>query len=48
MEVVLDYQDVLEIVKDGYQDLGENPDDAARVAHKEARKRDRKALFLIH
>lgn len=48
MEVVLDYQDVLQIVKDGYQDLGENPDDAGRVAHKEARKRDRKALFLIH
>lgn len=48
MEVVFDYQDVLEIVQNGYPDLGEDPTDAARAVHKESRKRDCKALFLIH
>lgn len=48
MEVVVDYQDVLEIVQNEFQELGEAPEDAARAAHKEARKNNCKALLLIH
>lgn len=48
IEVVLVYQDVLETVQNGYQELGENADDTTRVAYKDARKKDRKILFLIH
>lgn len=48
MEVVVDYQDVLEIVQNEFQELGEAPEDAVRAAHKEARKNNCKALLLIH
>ena len=48
MGVVFGFQDVLDIVKSGYQDLGENPNDAQTAAYKEAKKKDCKALFLIH
>lgn len=48
MEVVFGFQEVLEVVKNGYQDLGENPDTTQQAAHKESKKKDCKALFLIH
>lgn len=48
MRVLLAYQEVLEIVSDGVEALPENSNDDQRLAHKEATKKDRKALFLIH
>lgn len=48
MEVVFGFQEVLEIVKNGYHELGANPDEVQIVAHKDAKKKDCKALFLIH
>lgn len=48
MEVVFGFQDVFDVVKNGYQELGANPDEAQRAAHKVAKKKDCKALFLIH
>lgn len=48
MGLLLDYQEVLEIVVASVEDLPKNATDAQKLAHKEARKKDRKALFLIH
>lgn len=45
MGVLLAY---LEVVTGGLLPLEENPTDTQREAHKEATKKDRKALFLIH
>lgn len=48
IEVVFGFQDVFDVVKNGYQELGANPDEAQRATHKDAKKKDCKALFLIH
>ena len=48
MKVIFGYQEVTDVVMEGFEDLGENPSDAQRAAHKEAKKKDCKALFLLH
>jgi len=48
MKVIFGFQDVLEIVSNGIESLPENPTDVQRNAHKEAKKKDCKALFHIH
>lgn len=48
MRVIFGVQDVLELVNLGYEALDENPTEAQRIVHKEAKKKDCKALFLIH
>lgn len=48
MWVLFNYQEVLEIVNKGVPNLPANATDVQRQAHKEARKKDCKALFLIH
>jgi hypothetical protein len=40
-------QDVFEVVKNGYEELAANPNDAQRNAFKEAKKNDCKALLYI-
>jgi len=40
-------QDLLEIVQNGYNDLASNATEVQRNAHKELKKKDCKALFLI-
>lgn len=47
MKSLFGAQDVLEIVKEGYEDLVENPTDAQRVIFKESRKKNCKTLFYI-
>ena len=42
------YQDVLEVVKNVVNPLVEGATDAQRETHKEKKKKDFKALFLIH
>lgn len=39
---------IAEIVSTGLQELEENPTDAQRAAHRDAKKKDCKALFIIH
>ena len=48
MKVLFQFQDLLEIVQNGYQELGDNPTDAQRDIHNDAVNKDNKALFLIH
>ena len=48
MKVIFRFQDVLEIVTDGVEELAANADDAARTQHKELKKKDVKGLFIIH
>lgn len=48
MGVLLDYQEVLEVVTGGVLPLVDNATDAQKLAQKEATKKDRKALFMLH
>lgn len=48
MKVIMGYQEVIDIVENGYPELPEAPTDAQRTAHKENKKKDCKALFLLH
>jgi len=48
MKVIFGFQDVLEIVNNGVEALPANPTKVQRNAHKEAKKKDCKALFYIH
>lgn len=48
MKVVFGYQEVLDVVQNGVQELGENPTDAQRATYNSSKKKDCKALFFIH
>ena len=48
MKVIFRFQDVVEILNDGVPELEADAAGAQKAAHKEKRKKDRKALFLIH
>ncbi|XP_057423633.1 uncharacterized protein LOC130717434 [Lotus japonicus] len=48
MRVIFNFQEVGDYVDGGYAQLGENPTEAQRTAHKAAKKNDQKALFYIH
>ena len=47
MKSLFGAQDCYEVVMNGYEELGENPNDAQRNAFKEIKKKDYKALFYI-
>ncbi|PNY05002.1 putative copia-type polyprotein [Trifolium pratense] len=48
MKVIFRLQDVVEIVNDGVAALPRNPNDEQNAVHKESKKKDGKALFIIH
>ncbi|XP_057435711.1 uncharacterized protein LOC130728298 [Lotus japonicus] len=48
MKAVMGFQDVLEIVEQGLPELAEGATEAARTQHKESKKKDFKALCLLH
>ncbi|KAK2446031.1 hypothetical protein QL285_016886 [Trifolium repens] len=48
MKVIFRFQDVLEIVSDGVQELATNVNEASITQHKELKKKDAKGLFIIH
>ncbi|XP_050914577.1 uncharacterized protein LOC127129435 [Lathyrus oleraceus] len=48
MKVLFGYQEVLEIVVNGVTQLGAEATDIQRATYKEEKKKDYKALFLIH
>ncbi|XP_019439043.1 PREDICTED: uncharacterized protein LOC109344742 [Lupinus angustifolius] len=48
MKVLFGYQEVLDIIQEGYQSVGEDATEAQRLVHRDCKKRDCKALFMIH
>jgi len=48
MKAILDYQDVMDIVEEGYPSLLEGAMKAQKAIHKENKKRDYKAMCLLH
>ncbi|GAU44417.1 hypothetical protein TSUD_100640 [Trifolium subterraneum] len=48
MKVIFRFQDVLETVINGVAELAANAEEAARTHHHELKKKDAKALFIIH
>ncbi|XP_019423054.1 PREDICTED: uncharacterized protein LOC109332526 [Lupinus angustifolius] len=48
MKVLFGYQEVLEIVQDGYESIGEDATKTQRSILRECKKKDCKALFIIH
>ncbi|MCI51074.1 F-box protein, partial [Trifolium medium] len=47
MKSLFGVEDVMDLVTNGYEDLGANPNEAQRIAFKEAERKDCKALFYI-
>ncbi|CAH9143229.1 unnamed protein product, partial [Cuscuta epithymum] len=48
MKVIFGFQEVSEVIEDGIPSLGEHPTEAERRDYREAKKKDCKALFLLH
>ena len=48
IKVLFCYQDLWDLVKEGVATLAESATDQEKVAHKELKKKDYKALFIIH
>lgn len=48
MKIILCYQDLSDLVKEGVTSLAENATDEQKVAHRELKNKDYKALFVIH
>ncbi|KAH1265155.1 hypothetical protein HKD37_01G000875 [Glycine soja] len=48
MNAIFNFKDMEEIVKNGFQELGRSASDEQKKIHKEAKKMDCKAQFLIH
>ncbi|XP_019465338.1 PREDICTED: uncharacterized protein LOC109363527 [Lupinus angustifolius] len=48
MKAIFGFQEVLEIVQKGYQEIGDGATEAQRAMYNEAKKKDCKALFLIY
>ncbi|XP_019438874.1 PREDICTED: uncharacterized protein LOC109344564 [Lupinus angustifolius] len=47
MNVLFGYQEVLDIIQEGYQSVDEDATEAQRLVHRDCKKRDYKALFMI-
>ncbi|GKV46288.1 hypothetical protein SLEP1_g53280 [Rubroshorea leprosula] len=48
MRVLFDYHELLGVVETGVAELAENANDAQKHAHRESKKKDKKALYFIH
>ena len=48
MRVLFDYHELWGVVESGVSTLGDNATDAQRVPHHDQKKKDNKALYLIH
>jgi len=48
MKVIFRFQDVLELVNDGVPALEANATDVQQTANRDAKKKDGKAMFLMH
>ncbi|GKU86688.1 hypothetical protein SLEP1_g1181 [Rubroshorea leprosula] len=48
MRVLFDYDELLSIVENGVAEIVENASDAQKHAHRDSKKKDKKALYFIH
>ena len=48
MRVLFDYHELWDVVESGVSALAVNATEAPRVAHLDQKKKDNKALYLIH
>ncbi|KAF1898006.1 hypothetical protein Lal_00032768 [Lupinus albus] len=48
MKAIFGFQDCLDVVQAGIPEINANSSEAQRIEHKEAKKRDCKAIFLLH
>ncbi|XP_019418528.1 PREDICTED: uncharacterized protein LOC109329307 [Lupinus angustifolius] len=48
LKTIFGFQEVYEVVMNGYQEIGDNASEAQRKIHRESKKNDCKVLFLIH
>jgi len=48
MRVLFDYHELRNVVESGVSALADNATEAKRVAHPNQKKKDKKALYLIH
>lgn len=48
MKVIFGFQEVFEVVNNVVESLPTNPTEVQRIAHREAKKKDCKAIFYIH
>ena len=48
MKAILGYQDVMDIMEEGYQSLPEGAREAQKAIHKENKKKECKAMCLLH
>ena len=48
MKAIMGFQEVIEIVETGLSDLPSTATEAQKTTHKEDKKKDCKALFLLH
>ncbi|KAF1893182.1 hypothetical protein Lal_00001622 [Lupinus albus] len=48
MKAIFGFQECLDVVQSGVPEINANSNEAQRVEHKEAKKKDCKAIFLLH
>jgi len=48
MRVLFDYHELLDVVESGVSALADNATEAQQVVHHDQKKKDKKALYLIH
>lgn len=48
MNVIFNFQDVEDVVKNGFQELGRSATEDQKEEYKEFKKMDCKAIFLLH
>ena len=48
MRVLFDYHELWDVAESGVSTLGDNATEAQRVAHRDKKKKDNKALYLTH
>ena len=48
MGVLFDYHELWDVVESGVSALADNATEAQRVTHRDKKKKDKKALYLIH
>jgi hypothetical protein len=48
MNVIFRYRDVLDVVNDGVPSLTRNATEVQQISNRDAKKKDEKAMFIIH
>ncbi|MCI70323.1 F-box protein, partial [Trifolium medium] len=48
MQAIFGFQDVLDVIQNGYEIVGDEGTEAQRTAYRANKKKDCKAIYLIH